>query len=112
MHIPVDRAHAQVLNTTTAEVRLAPAPGSVVWRRASERRVLLTAGYALVLHERFGLAWSRAREAEFAALARALRAPLLGAARIIGPADLRLRGLERLLLPAPAAAIRGCARNQ
>ena len=29
--------------------RLAPAPGSVVWRRASDPRVLLTAGYALVL---------------------------------------------------------------
>src|ERR687887_27077 len=29
--------------------RLAPAPGSVVWRCASDPRVLLTAGYALVL---------------------------------------------------------------
>src|SRR5919109_991090 len=29
--------------------RLAPAPGSVVWQRASDPRVLLTAGYALVL---------------------------------------------------------------
>lgn len=29
--------------------RLAPAPGSVVWRRASDPRLLLTAGYALLL---------------------------------------------------------------
>jgi uncharacterized protein (DUF2236 family) len=41
--------------------RLAPAPGSVVWRCASDPRVLLTAGYALVLqvaHPTVGVAVS------------------------------------------------------
>ena len=47
-----------------------------------------------VLRERFGLGWGRARQLELSALARALRAmtPVLpGAARIFGPAYLRLR---------------------
>jgi uncharacterized protein (DUF2236 family) len=40
---------ASVLPPRAEWARLAPAPGSVVWRRASDPRVLLTAGYALVL---------------------------------------------------------------
>ena len=45
------------------------------------------------LRERFGLGWSRAQELELDVLARALRAmtPVLGAARIVGPAYLGLR---------------------
>jgi uncharacterized protein (DUF2236 family) len=57
--------------------------------------VLVTVGLLPpLLRQRFGLAWTRAREAEFYVLARALRAttPALGAARIVGPAYLRLRG--------------------
>jgi uncharacterized protein (DUF2236 family) len=47
-----------------------------------------------VLRERFGLGWSRAERLELDLLARVLRAmtPALGAARIIGPAYLRVRG--------------------
>jgi uncharacterized protein (DUF2236 family) len=46
-----------------------------------------------VLRERFGLDWSRAQQLELDVLARSLRtlSPVLGAARIIGPAYLRLR---------------------
>jgi uncharacterized protein (DUF2236 family) len=57
--------------------------------------VLVTIGLLPpLLRERFGLAWGRAREVEFYLLTRALRAttPALGAARVVGPAYLRLRG--------------------
>jgi uncharacterized protein (DUF2236 family) len=57
--------------------------------------VLVTTGLLPpLLRERFGLGWSRARELELYLLARALRSttPALGAARIVGPAYLRLRG--------------------
>jgi uncharacterized protein (DUF2236 family) len=57
--------------------------------------VLVTIGLLPpLLRERFGLAWSRARDVEFGVLARALRAttPVLGGARIVGPAYVRLRG--------------------
>jgi uncharacterized protein (DUF2236 family) len=56
--------------------------------------VLVTTGLLpSLLRERFGLGWSRAQEVELRLLARASRSttPALGAARIVGPAYLRLR---------------------
>jgi uncharacterized protein (DUF2236 family) len=43
------RVSSPVLPPREEWARLAPAPGSVVWRRAGDPRVLLTAGYALLL---------------------------------------------------------------
>jgi uncharacterized protein (DUF2236 family) len=45
----IGNVSASVLPPPEEWARLAPAPGSVVWRYASDPRLLLTAGYALVL---------------------------------------------------------------
>jgi uncharacterized protein (DUF2236 family) len=76
-----------------------PLPLRAAWPLAgaplAHAHLLVTTGLLPpLLRKRFGLGWSRAQQAEFSVLARALRAtsPALGAARIVGPAYLRLRG--------------------
>lgn len=65
----------------------------------SRALVLATTGLLPpVLRERFGLGWSRHQELELDVLARALRSmtPVLGIARVVGPAYLRLRRAVRV----------------
>ena len=86
--------------------QLAPGPESVVWRRASDPRVLLTAGYALVLqvaHPTVGAGVSEHssfREDPWRRLSRTLDAfygLVYGGPQAAGEAGRRLRALHRTI---------------